>query len=224
MADIASGEKVRTLDLDLRRRATAVIPGGMYGHMSVNRLPAAYPQFYARSEGTRVWDVDGNEYVDFMCSFGPMILGYRHPGVEAAAASQAAKGDTQPGPAPCMVELAELLVERVAHADWAIFAKNGTGATTIALMVARAETGRSKVLAAAGAYHGAAPWATLRMDGVAPEERSTLHYYEYNDAASVERAIEQAGAGDVAAIITSPFKHDAGSDQEHVDPAFARRL
>jgi glutamate-1-semialdehyde 2,1-aminomutase len=224
MADIASGEKIRTLDRDLRRRAAAVIPGGMFGHMSVNYLPDAYPQFYERSEGTRVWDVDGNEYVDFMCSFGPMILGYNHSGVEAAAAAQSAKGDTQPGPAACMVELGELLVERVAHADWAMFAKNGTDATTISLMVARAETGRNKVLAAKGAYHGSAPWATIRMDGVAPEERANLHYYEYNDAASVERAIEQAGAGDVAAIITSPFKHNAGFDQEDVDPAFARRL
>ena len=224
MADIAHREKVRALDLDLRRRAAAVIPGGMYGHMTVGRLPDEYPQFYDRSEGAHVWDVDGNEYVDFMCSFGPMILGYRHTRVEAAAASQAARGDTQPGPAPCMVELAELLVERVAHADWALFAKNGSDATTTSLMVARAETGRNKVLAAAGAYHGAAPWATLRMDGVAPEERANLHYYEYNDAASVERAIDEAGADNVAAIITSPFKHDAGFDQEDVDPAFARRL
>ena len=224
MADIAHREKVRALDLDLRRRAAAVIPGGMYGHMTVGRLPDEHPQFYDRSEGAHVWDVDGNEYVDFMCSFGPMILGYRHTRVETAAASQAARGDTQPGPAPCMVELAELLVERVAHADWALFAKNGSDATTTSLMVARAETGRNKVLAAAGAYHGAAPWATLRMDGVAPEERANLHYYEYNDAASVERAIDEAGADNVAAIITSPFKHDAGFDQEDVDPAFARRL
>ncbi len=224
MADIATQAKVRALDLDLRRRAAAVIPGGMFGHMNVTALPDAYPQFYDRSEGTRVWDVDGNEYLDFMCSFGPMILGYKHPRVEAAAAAQAAKGNTQPGPAPCMVELAELLVDRVAHADWAIFAKNGSDATTISLMVARAETGRNKVLAAAGAYHGAQPWATIRMDGVAPQERANLHYYTYNDVASVERAIDEAGADDVAAIITSPFKHDAGFDQEDVDPAFAHRL
>ena len=62
------------------------------------------------------------------------------------------------------------------------------------------------------------------MDGIAPEERTTLHYYDYNDTASVERAIEEAGAGNVAAIITSPFKHHAGFDQEEVDPAFAQRL
>jgi glutamate-1-semialdehyde 2,1-aminomutase len=224
VADIAHQEKVRIRDLDLRQRAAAVIPGGMYGHMNVSRLPASYPQYWDRSEGTHAWDVDGNEYVDFMCSFGPMILGYRHPRVEAAAARQAARGDTQPGPAACAVELAELLVERVSHADWALFAKNGTDATTTALMVARAETGRNKVLAAEGAYHGAAPWATLRLDGVAPEERVNLHYYDYNDVASVERAIDEAGAGDVAAIITSPFKHNAGFDQEEVDPRFARRL
>src|SRR3954454_13964143 len=224
MSETASRETVSALHLDLRRRAAAVIPSGMYGHMNASRLPPAHPQFYERSEGTRVWDVDGNEYVDFMCSFGPMILGYKHPRVEAAAAAQTAKGDTQPGPAPAIVELAELMVERVAHADWTMLAKNGTDATTISLMVARAETGRNKVLAAKGAYHGAAPWATLRMDGVAPEERANLHYYDYNDAASVERAIEEAGAGGIAAIITSPFKHNAGFDQEEVDPAFARRL
>lgn len=224
MTDIASHEKVRALDSDLRRRAAAVIPGGMYGHMSVRHLPAAYPQFYERSEGTHVWDVDGNEYVDFMCAFGPMILGYRHPEVEAAAAAQRDKGDTQPGPGACMVELAELLVGRVAHADWAIFGKNGTDATTVSLMVARAHTQRNKVLAAAGAYHGSAPWANFRLDGVAPEEQANVHYYEYNDAASVERAIDEAGAADVAAIITSPFKHHAGFDQEEVDPEFAWRL
>src|SRR5579884_2370447 len=206
MTDTTTDAKLRALDLDLRRRAAAVIPGGMYGHMTVGYLPAAYPQFYARSEGSRVWDVDGNEYVDFMCSFGPMILGYRHPAVEDAAQAQRAQGDTQPGPAPCMVDLAELLVQRVAHADWALFAKNGTDATTVSLMVARAHTGRNKVLAATGAYHGAAPWATLRMDGVAPEEQANLHYYEFNDPASVERAIEEAGADNVAAIIATPFK------------------
>ena len=222
--DATTETRVRAADQALRARAKSVIANGMYGHLSVNRLPASYPQYYARGEGARVWDVDGNEYVDFMCSFGPIILGYKHPAVEAAAAAQARDGDTQPGPAPCMVELAELLVDRVAHADWAMFAKNGTDATTIALMVARAATGRSKVLAATGAYHGSAPWATLRMAGVTPEDRANLVYYTYNDVASVERAIEQAGAGDVAAIITSPFRHDAGFDQELADPAFARHL
>jgi glutamate-1-semialdehyde 2,1-aminomutase len=215
--------RTRTNDERLRQRARAVIPGGMYGHMSANALPPEYPQFYQRSEGSHVWDVDGNEYVDFMCSFGPIILGHKHPKVEAAAAAQRAEGDTQAGPAAAMVDAAELLVGRVAHADWAMFAKNGTDATTTCVTVARAATGRAKVLAAAGAYHGSAPWCTIRMDGVTPEDRANLAYYTFNDIASVHRALEEAG-GEAAAIIVSPFRHDAGFDEELVDPQFARDL
>ena len=63
----------------LRARAKRVIPGGMYGHMSVRGLPKNYPQFFARAEGCRLWDVDDNEYVDFMCAYGPMIAGYGNP-------------------------------------------------------------------------------------------------------------------------------------------------
>ena len=75
----------------LRARAAAVIPGGMYGHLSAERMPPDYPQFFARAEGAHIWDVDGNEYVDFMCSFGPVLLGHQHPKVEAAAAAQRAR-------------------------------------------------------------------------------------------------------------------------------------
>ncbi len=63
-------------DAALRTRAQQVIPGGMYGHLNVARLPAGYPQFFARAEGATLWDVDGNAYVDFMCAYGPMVLGY----------------------------------------------------------------------------------------------------------------------------------------------------
>jgi len=210
-------------DRELRERAAAVIPGGMYGHLSVNALPAEHPQFYQRADGAHVWDADGNEYVDFMCSFGPILLGHNHPKVEQAAAAQRALGDTMPGPGPVIVELAELLTGRVAHADWAIFAKNGTDATTVSLMVARAATGRPTVLAAAGAYHGAVPWFSPGRAGVTPQDHAGFRYYQYNDIASVERAVEE-GDGDVAAIIVSPFRHDAGFDQEMVHPEFARRL
>ena len=213
----------RANDERLRQRARAVIPGGIYGHMSATALPPEYPQFFQRSEGSHVWDVDGNEYVDLMCSFGPIILGYKHPKVEAAAAAQRADGDTQAGPAAAMVEAAELLVDRVAHADWAMFGKNGTDATTTCMTIARAATGRTKVLAALGAYHGSAPWCTIRMDGVTPEDRANLAYYTFNDIASVRRALEEAGE-EPAAIIVSPLRHDAGSDEEMVDPQFAREL
>ena len=207
----------------LRDRARAVIPGGMYGHQSALSLPPAYPQFMCGGRGARVWDVDGNEYVDLMCSYGPVVLGHRHPRVEAAAAAQAALGDCQNAPGPVMVDLAELLVRTVRHADWAMFAKNGTDATTMCCTIARAQTGRRKILVATGAYHGAAPWCTPRPAGTTPEDRANLGYYTYNDLASVRRAAAEAG-DDLAAILVSPYKHDAGYDQELVDPAFARGL
>ena len=207
----------------LRDRARAVIPGGMYGHQSALSLPPAYPQFMRGGRGARIWDVDGNEYVDLMCSYGPVVLGHQHPRVEAAAAAQAALGDCQNAPGPVMVDLAELLVRTVRHADWAMFAKNGTDATTMCCTIARAQTGRRKILVATGAYHGAAPWCTPRPAGTTPEDRANLGYYTYNDLASVRRAAAEAG-DDLAAILVSPYRHDAGYDQELVDPAFARGL
>ena len=74
---IAISPRTLAADAALRARAAAVIPRGMYGHLSVQKvLPEGFPQFYARGEGAMVWDVDGNDYVDFMCAFGPMVVGY----------------------------------------------------------------------------------------------------------------------------------------------------
>jgi glutamate-1-semialdehyde 2,1-aminomutase len=210
-------------DESLVSRARAVIPGGMYGHQNVAPLPAGYPQFMRSGRGARVWDVDGHEYVDLMCSYGPVVLGHQHPVVEAAAAAQGELGDCQNGPGPVLVDLAELLVGTVSHADWAMFAKNGTDATTLCCTIARAQTGRGTILVATGAYHGSAPWCTPRPAGVTPADRANLGYYTYNDLASVKAAAAAAG-DDLAGILASPFKHDAGFDQELVDPAFARGL
>jgi glutamate-1-semialdehyde 2,1-aminomutase len=104
-----------------------------------------------------------------------------------------------------------------------MFAKNGTDATTMCCTIARAQTGRRKILVATGAYHGAAPWCTPRPAGVTPQDRANLGYYTYNDLASARQAAAEAG-DDLAAIVVSPFKHNAGFDQELVDPAFARGL
>jgi len=193
----------------------------MYGHQNAAALPAEFPQFLERGQGCRVWDVDGREYLDFVSSFGPIVLGHAHPRVEAAAERQRALGDCQNGPSPRMVELAERLVALLPHADWAMFAKNGTDATTLALSIARAATGRAKVLVARGAYHGSAPWCTPRPAGTTPEDRAHLLPFTYNDLASVEAAADQAGR-DLAAVLVSPFRHDARHDQALVDPAFAR--
>jgi glutamate-1-semialdehyde 2,1-aminomutase len=151
------------------------------------------------------------------------VLGHQHPAVEAAARAQAELADCQNGPGEVIVELAELLVATVRHADWAMFAKNGTDATTMCCTIARAQTGKSKILVAAGAYHGAAPWCTPRLAGVTSADRANLGHYGFNDLESVTAAAAAVGP-DLAGIVVSPFKHDAGYDQELVDPAFARGL
>ncbi len=208
------------VDDSLRRRAAKVIPGGLWGHMNAARLPAPYPQYFARAQGCRLWDVDGNEYVDFMCSYGPMILGYGDEDVERAAARQRAQFDIANGPGRGLVELAELVVETVPHADWVIFAKNGTDATTLCVTLARAGTRRRKVLVARGSYHGAAPWCTPSPAGVTTEDRAHLLPFDYNDAASLKAAADEAG-DDLAAILVSAFRHDVRRDQELPTPEFA---
>ncbi|WP_377847622.1 aminotransferase class III-fold pyridoxal phosphate-dependent enzyme [Bosea sp. UC22_33] len=207
-------------DAALRDRALRVVPGGMWGHLHANRLPEGYPQFFARAEGCRLWDVDGRSYLDFMCSWGPNLLGHHHPEVEAAAERQARLGDCMNGPAEAMVELAELLVDTVAHADWAQFQKNGTDATTTCATIARAGTGRRKLLVARGAYHGAVPWCSPSVIGVTEEDRAHILYYEFNDAESLARAAEEAG-DDLAGIIVSAYRHDLARDQELPTRAFA---
>ncbi len=208
-------------DAMLRARARQVIPGGLWGHLNAANLPDGYPQFFVSAEGCRLRDADGREFIDFMCGWGPMVLGYRNPAVEDAARRQAALGDAMNGPAPVLVDLAETLVGMIPHADWCLLQKNGTDATTACVTIARAGTGRRKVLVARGSYHGAAPWCTPSLSGVTTEDRAHLLHFDYNDAASLQMAAEQA-QGDLAAVIVTAFRHDMGRDLELPDPAFAR--
>jgi len=208
-------------DHDLRERARKVIPGGLWGHMNVNAFIPGYPQFFARGEGAELWDVDGRRFVDFMCSWGPNILGHHNPAVEDAAARQRSLGDAMNGPGAVLVELAELLVETLPFAEWALFQKNGGDATTACVTIARAGTGRRKILVARGAYHGAVPWCSPSLAGVTTEDRAHLIHYDYNDAESLKAAAEEA-KGDLAGIICTAFLHDYGKDQALVDPEFAR--
>ena len=83
--------ETQSADAMLRARARLVVPGGMWGHLNAERLPEGYPQFFASAEGCRVRDVDGREYIDFMCSWGPILLGHRQPEVQAAAEAQAVR-------------------------------------------------------------------------------------------------------------------------------------
>ena len=214
--------RANSQDRQLRERAEAVIPGGMFGHQSVGLLPDDYPQFFARGDGAHITDVDGNRYLDFMCAYGPNLFGYGHPEIDAAFVRQLGQGDTLTGPTALMVELAEALTAMVTHADWAIFCKNGTDATTMALSAARAHTRRKKVIRAKGAYHGAAPWCVPRPAGTIDTDRANQIFCDYNDVASLEAAVAEAG-DDLAAIFAAPFKHDAFIDQADPDPGYAKR-
>lgn len=209
-------------DRALRERAEKVIPGGMYGHQSTGLLPDDYPQFFAKAEGARLWDADGHELLDYMCAYGPNLFGYGHPEINAAYVRQMETGDTMTGPSGLIVELAEAFTAMVTHADWAMFCKNGTDATSMAMVTARAHTHRRTLVLAKGAYHGAAPWCTPRPAGTTREDRAHQVFCNYNDVASLEAAVAEAG-DDLAAIFAAPMRHDAFVDQAMPDPAYARR-
>jgi len=216
--------KTMERDSELRERAAQVIPGGMYGHMSVlRRMPPEYPQYFERAEGCHLWDVDGNEYIDYMCSYGPMIAGYANPRIRAAADAQRAQLDIANAPAPVIVELAERLVKQISHADWAVFAKNGNDATTICVMCARACADQPVILVANGAYHGAQPWANYMSKGTPKEDHQHFLPYQFNNIESLDEAASKAH-GRLAGIIVSAFRHDAGHHQELTDLQFAKRV
>ena len=111
-------------------RALNVIPSGVYGHLGPSEglfLPLdKWPLISSRAEGTYFWDMDGNKYLDFMCAYGPNVLGYGDPDVDKAAMEQLKVGNCTTAPSYKMVECAEMLVDTVACADWAFFMKNGT--------------------------------------------------------------------------------------------------
>jgi glutamate-1-semialdehyde 2,1-aminomutase len=195
-------------------RAKKVIPGGIYGHQSPAMLVAgSYPYFFARGEGSHVWDVDGNEYIDYMCSYGPIVVGHRHPKVEEAARRQTEAGNCFNAPTALWVELAEHLVSITPFADWAVFAKNGSDVCTWATMLARHATGRPKIVVATGAYHGTHAWCTPLPAGTTPEDRANVLTFKYNDLADLRRVVEE-NRGQVAGVMISPFRHDAFHDSE----------
>jgi glutamate-1-semialdehyde 2,1-aminomutase len=204
----------------LFRRAAAVIPGGISGHTTpAATLPGEVPYFAAEGFGCRYRDVDGNTFIDFMGGYGPMVLGYRHPEVEAAADEARARGAAFNHPTPLLVELAEKLVGRVDFADWAVFAKNGADLTTWAVMVAREVARRPKILKIAGAYHGTHAWSTPGHGGLIPEDRAHLHEFPFNDTAALE-ALFDRHRGQVAGLILTPFHHPAFADSALPSPGF----
>lgn len=201
-------------------RAEKVIPGGIHG----TRGPhfAAYgdfPAFVTSAEGARIVDVDGNEYIDYMCAYGPNVLGYRHPAVHAATLAQYALGNAMTMPSERTVELAELLTERWDFADWAMFGKNGSDVTTLATRLARASTGRPKILVQHGAYHGFDTWCVVGGKGVPAGHRADIVEYQWNDPASIHAAFDKH-RGEIAGLLMCPIKHDAMHDIESPERPF----
>jgi glutamate-1-semialdehyde 2,1-aminomutase len=198
-------------------RALKVIPSGVYGHLGPaegNFIPVTkWPLLGDKAQGAYFWDVDGNKYIDYMCAYGPNVLGYNDPDVDAAAMAQAKIAHCTTSPSYKMVELAELMVDTVKSADWAFFAKNGGDTTTAAVMCARAHTHKKKIVFVSGFYHGVAPW-TQKIDypGVVPGDVENNLYIPWNDAEAFERVI--AENDDIAAFISTPYMHGNYLDNE----------
>lgn len=207
-----------TISREYFNRATKVIPSGVYGHLGPaegNFIPvSAWPLFGEKAKGTYFWDVDGNKYIDYMCAYGPNVLGYCDPDVDKAALAQAKLGNCTTSPNKIMVEFAELMVDTVNSADWAFFAKNGNDVTTCAVMTARAATGRKKIIFVNGFYHGISPW-TQKVDypGVLPEDVANNLYVDWNDFEALEKLVAE-NENQVAAFIATPYMHGNYKDNE----------
>ncbi len=195
----------------LFERATKVIPAGVYGHLGpaegqfipVNR----WPRFSEKAKGTYFWDVDGNQYIDYMCAYGPNILGYCDEDVDAAAIEQIKLGNCTTSPSKIMVDCAELLVDTVASADWAFFAKNGNDATQGAILTARAHTHRKKLIFFNNFYHGVSPMVQkIDYPGVTPEDVANNLYARWDDIEGLKQIIAE-NEGEIAALIAQPYNH-----------------
>ncbi len=209
-------------------RAVKLIPSGIYGHQGPAEgcyVPVeAFPLYSSRAQGSYLWDLDGNRFIDYMCAYGPNILGYHDPDVDAAAAKQRTISDCTTLPNTVMIDFADLLVDTVACADWAFFAKNGNDVTTLAVMTARAYTHRKKLVFFKGYYHGVSPW-TQKIDYAGVIEEDVMHniYVEWNNYEQLEQVFEQY-KGEIAAVISQPYMHGNFMDNELPAPGFWQKV
>ena len=201
--------------LDLFKRAVKVIPQGIYGHHTpVITGPLASPYYVEKTKGCRYWDVDGNEYIDYMCSYGPMVVGYNNDEVEEAADAQRRKVSSCNHPAEVMVLLAERLTGLIPMAEWAVFGKNGADMTNHSLLLARKHTGRKKIIMVKGAYHGTAPWAQgAGHGGVIDEDTENLLYMDWGDLEEFRRLVKE-NPDQVAGAIFTPYHHPTWAEQQ----------
>ncbi len=187
-------------------RASKVIPGSSqtFSKGANQHVRGVAPIFLAKGKGCRVWDVDGNEYIDYIQALLPNILGYAHEGVNAAVAEQLGQGHSFSLPHPLEVELAERLTRVIPCAEMVRFGKNGSDATSGAVRAARAFTGRERI--ACCGYHGWQDWyigSTTRHAGVPEAVRALTHPFVYNDLGSLQKLLGEH-KGEFAAVIMEP--------------------
>ncbi|HUA50558.1 MAG TPA: aminotransferase class III-fold pyridoxal phosphate-dependent enzyme [Candidatus Sulfotelmatobacter sp.] len=189
----------------LLARALNVIPlGAQTLSKSHVQFPAGAPYFLTHGSGARVWDVDGNQYVDLISALLPILLGYRDPDVDQAVRRQLGNGVSFSLPTELEVELAEQLVALIPAAEQVRFGKNGTDVTSAATRLARAVTGRDRI--AVGGYHGWQDWSiggTPNDRGVPGAVRALTHRFAFNDIAALRQTLE-AHPGEFAAVILEP--------------------
>ncbi len=208
-----------TRSAELYRRALEVIPGGVNSPVRAMRAIGRDPIFIARGEGAELIDVDGNRFLDYVCSWGPLILGHAHPHVLAAVREAAARGSSFGAPTPGEVELASEVTRRVAGVDMVRMTSSGTEAAMTAIRLARAATGREVVLKFAGAYHGhldgllaragsgLATQAIPASPGVPANAAADTVVVAWNDPEALLAATERH---EFAAIIAEPLPANMG--------------
>ncbi len=205
----------------LFEQAQRVIPGGVNSPVRSFRAVEGTPPFIARGQGARVWDVDGNEYIDFLGSWGPLALGHAHPAVVEAVQRAAADGTSFGAPVEQEVQLAEIVCQAFPSVDMLRLVNSGTEACMSALRLARAFTGRSKIVKFAGNYHGHADGLLVQAGsgalthgiptsaGVPASYAAETLVATYNDIASVETLFD-AWPDDIAAVIVEPVAGNMG--------------